>query len=122
MPVQRGFACALDRLDAAIRIRVSGELDLHTVRSVLPLLDDASHGSEPLILDCADVTFMDSTALGHIHRYFQEAQLRRQSFVLVVNHASVLKVLRITGLAEVIPIVADLQAAKRYARITMESS
>lgn len=120
--VQRGFACWLDQVEATSCVHVSGELDLHTIQAVLPVLDQAERAHLPVILDCATVTFMDSTALGHIHRHFQGAQERQGCFVLVATHPSVLKVLRITGLAEVIPIFADLDAARAYVRITMETS
>jgi anti-sigma B factor antagonist len=120
--VQRGFAWSLDELDAASCVHVSGELDLHTVEALLPTLEQALSAGNPVILDCAAVTFMDSTALGHIHTFAQEAHARQRCFVLVAAQPSVLKVLRITGLAAVLPIVADLDAAQTYVRITRAGS
>lgn len=120
--VQRGFACSLDEFDAASCVHVSGELDLHTVEALLPILERALSARNAVILDCAAVTFMDSTALGHIHEFAEKVTARQRCFVLVAAQPSVLKVLRITGLAAVLPIVADLDAAQTYVRITREGS
>ena len=120
--VQRGFACSLDERDATCCVHVSGELDLHTVEALLPTLQRALDTGRPVILDCAAVTFMDSTALGHIHTFAQQATTLQRCFVLVAAQPAVLKVLRITGLDEVLPLVADLDAAQTYVRITQEGS
>ncbi len=99
---------------------MSGELDLHTAQTLLPHLEHAAQCDGPVILDCGAVTFMDSTALGYIHRAYQRVQARQGCFVLVATHPAVLKVLRLTGLAEAVPLVADLEAAKAYVRNTAQ--
>lgn len=57
--------CGVDRRDGAIVISLGGELDLYNgedVRSAL--LDAVAEEPELLVVDLAEVTFIDSTALG----------------------------------------------------------
>ena len=111
----------MDDVTQMCHVTVPGELDLHTVRTLLPVLDEAAATGAPVIVDGTDLTFLDSTALSHLHRHHQAAVQRGVPFVLAVQHPAVLKLLRITGLADVIPVFADLDAATTHVRFNNDS-
>ena len=88
----------VDRNDGAVVVHLTGELDLynaHVVREALL----ACCAEEPprLVVDLADVAFVDSTALGVLI----EARSRladRQSFLLAAPGAETRRALEISGL------------------------
>lgn len=56
---------AIDRNGGAIVVRLSGELDLYNAETLRnALFDTAAEEPERLVVDLADVRFIDSTALG----------------------------------------------------------
>jgi anti-sigma B factor antagonist len=86
-------------------ITVSGEVDLASS----PELDTAiilaiESGSSALVIDLADVSFMDSSGLGVIVRGLKRCREADKDLDLVITNERVLKVFGITGLDQVIPI------------------
>jgi len=86
-------------------ITVSGEVDLASS----PDLDAAiiaaiESGSSSLVIDLADVSFMDSSGLGVIVRGLKRCREADKDLDLVITNERVLKVFGITGLDQVIPI------------------
>jgi anti-sigma B factor antagonist len=80
---------------------VSGELDL----AVAPWLRDQLDalfvgGATSLVVDMSSVTFLDSTALGVLVGALNQCRERGGQVHLVLTEPQVLRVLRITGLAE----------------------
>ena len=56
---------AVETVDGAVVVRLAGELDLYNAEEVRAALTDAIVSSpERLVVDMADVEFVDSTALG----------------------------------------------------------
>jgi anti-sigma B factor antagonist len=84
-------------------IKVNGELDLSTAAPLWAVLD--SHlgaGRRFLRLDLSGVTFLDTTALSGITRTHQELLARRGTLVMTGVRSLVGRVLRVTGLDEVL--------------------
>jgi anti-sigma B factor antagonist len=55
----------VDRRDGAVVVSLAGELDLYNAEEVrAALVDAAADGPEAFVVDLAEVTFIDSTALG----------------------------------------------------------
>jgi anti-sigma B factor antagonist len=86
-------------------VTVSGEVDLATS----PDLDDAviaglESGTNSVIIDLTDVSFMDSSGLGVIVRALKRCREAEIELDLVITNDRVLKVFGITGLDQVIPI------------------
>lgn len=86
-----------------VTVRLVGEIDLAVQAEVLALLEPAAcraaHAGEDLVVDLADVTFLDSTGLACLVR------TRKQlgdgvSLVLTGPTEPVRRVLEISGLAE----------------------
>ena len=86
-------------------VTVSGEVDLATS----PDLDAAviaglESGTNSVIIDLTDVSFMDSSGLGVIVRALKRCREAEIELDLVITNDRVLKVFGITGLDQVIPI------------------
>jgi len=88
----------VDRNDGAVVVHLAGELDLYNAHEVREaLLACCAEEPEKLVVDLADVSFVDSTALG----VFIEARSRladRRSFVLASPGTETRRALEISGL------------------------
>jgi anti-sigma B factor antagonist len=90
-----------DRLRALVK--VSGELDLGTAAPLWAVLQShVDSGRRFLRLDMSGVTFLDATALTGITRVHQELLRRRGTLVITGVRTLVARVLRMTGLDEVL--------------------
>src|SRR3954454_24844018 len=62
---RESIVTGVDRRDGAVVLSLAGELDLYNAEEVRAALLDASAGEPPvLVVDLAEVRFIDSTALG----------------------------------------------------------
>ena len=100
-------------------VSVSGEVDLHTAPEMeRELVEVLQLGGNSVVVDFADVGFIDSTVLGLLLRYKPRFRSRGGDLVLVSDDRRILRTLEITGLDRVFRIeqrlgdaVAGLQAA-----------
>jgi len=93
-------------------VHVSGEVDVYTapmLREELAALIDAEHAN--LVVDLAEVSFMDSTGLGVLVGALKKIRTLGGELRLVIDQEKVLKVFRITALTQVFPIYATLDEA-----------
>jgi anti-sigma B factor antagonist len=113
----KGSAVAgVDRRDEAVVVSLAGELDLYNAEEVRrALLDTLAGEPELLVVDLAEVTFIDSTALGVLI----EARSRmadRGGFRLAAPGLEVRRALEVSGLDRhfrVHDTVADAVASAR---------
>jgi anti-sigma B factor antagonist len=89
---------AVERDGGAVVVRLAGELDLHNAELVrAALLDSAAEAPERLVVDLAEVEFLDSTALGVLI----EAQRKLEDgrvFLLAAPGLEARRALEVTGL------------------------
>ena len=93
-------------------VRVAGEIDVYTapaLREELAAQLDA--GRTDLVVDLADVSFMDSTGLGVLVGALKRVRTTGGDLRLVIDQEKVLKVFRITALTQVFEIHASLDEA-----------
>jgi anti-anti-sigma factor len=84
-------------------IKVSGELDIATVAPLWVALDaHLSAGRRYLRLDLSEVTFLDASTLGAIAHFHHRALDRRGTLVLTGARPPVTRMLRLTGLDDVL--------------------
>ena len=84
-------------------IKVTGELDLTTAAPLWAVLQGhLSSGRRFLRLDLSGVTFLDATVLTGITRAHQQLLQSRGTLVITGVRALVARVLRMTGLDEVL--------------------
>lgn len=99
----------------AVLVVVSGEVDLHTAPALRAALDQAvdeavgpsGRGSGVVVADLAQVGFLDSTGLGELVAAHKTLAASGGRLHLVVAHERVGRLLRITGLADVLAVHAD---------------
>jgi anti-sigma B factor antagonist len=63
---QRPFGLSTSRLDRAVVVAVSGELDLHSAPELMTVLDEHMRdpGTDLVVVDLTDVGFLGSSGLG----------------------------------------------------------
>jgi anti-sigma B factor antagonist len=97
--------------DCAV-LQVAGEIDVYTApllrEHVIHLVDD---GARHLIVDLRGVTFLDSTALGVLVGSLKRLRSHGGSLRVVINADRILRIFRITGLANVFALHPSLQEA-----------
>ena len=91
-------------------LMVSGEVDLATSPDLdVAIIAALESGTESLVIDLTNVTFMDSSGLGVIVRGLKRCREADKDLDLVISNERVLKVFGITGLDQVIPIHASIE-------------
>jgi anti-anti-sigma factor len=107
---------SLESHDASVVVAVRGELDVVCSQRFNDCLTEASAGSDRVILDLSAVDFMDTTALavivGHWRRQVEAGGL----FLLAGARYRYTKALWITGLADRLPMYANVDEALAAAR------
>ena len=93
-----------DTSESGTRIAVRGDLDLATVGSLKPALEKAIATGEPTVLDLAECTFLDSSALKAIADAGRNAQEAGAGFAVARPSPQAARVLEISGLNEIVTI------------------
>jgi anti-sigma B factor antagonist len=107
-----GFAIELTTAGPGTVLEVAGEIDAAVSGELRDRLAAAVEAGAPVIVDFSGVTFCDSTgltALIHAHRAAEAAGTR---FVLVTEQRAVLRPITLLGLADVLEIHPDVEAAR----------
>jgi anti-sigma B factor antagonist len=100
-------------------VSISGEVDLHTAPDMeRELVEVLQLGGNSVVVDLAEVGFIDSTVLGLLLRYQPRFRDRGGDLVLVSDDRRILRTFEITGLDRIFRIeqrlgdaVAGLHAA-----------
>lgn len=104
--LRTGFDVGSDRSDGIVVLRLYGELDMATATELRRALAEAI-GCEPsVVVDLADLSFIDSTGIGVLVGASRLAEDAGCSFVLRSPSRSVRKALRLTGVDQVMRIEA----------------
>ena len=94
---------SLDRDADVATVALHGEVDVLTVDQVRVALTDAiAGGPRSIVVDLADLTFIDSTGLGALVFGFQRARDAGIAFRLTRASRGVRQVLVLSGLLEVV--------------------
>ena len=111
------FGLRIGRLDGWIVAELWGEVDLVAVEQLaVPLAVVAQEPSLGLIVDLRRVTFMDCCGLSLLCLMRNGALEQGRQLTLVIESPSLLRLLRLAGLADVFDITVDLESALgRYA-------
>jgi len=100
------FTLSADQRGKVTVLHASGELDLNGK----PLFAKALAAVDPrrtsrLVIDLADVTFIDSTGLGMVLEAWSKARRERLQFAVVVGNASARRAFEAAGLTDVLPTI-----------------
>jgi anti-sigma B factor antagonist len=94
-------------------MRVTGEVDVVTAAPLRQELALHMGSHQPdLIVDVSGVTFMDSTGLGVLVRAVRQVRERGGRIELVSDEDPVMNLLRLTALADVLPVHKTVHAAR----------
>ncbi|WP_328465600.1 STAS domain-containing protein [Actinoplanes sp. NBC_00393] len=94
---------SLDAVDGTTTVSLHGEIDISTVEQVRVVLGEAvTAGPQRIVVDMADVAFIDSTGLGALISGFQRARDRGIPFRLARPSSNVRQILVLSGLLEVV--------------------
>ena len=100
-------------------VRVEGEHDIYTAPTLRERLDEALGRGGGVVVDLTAATFVDSSILGALLDARRRAQTGEIGFVVSVGAAvepGVQRILDITGLVPVLPVIDELEAAIAAAR------
>ena len=93
-------------------VACSGEIDLMSTAELRTLIgEQIVEGHVHLVVDLAEVTFVDSSGLGVLVAARRKTRAFRGSLCLVVDHPAVLRVLHVTALDRVFPVHRTLAEA-----------
>jgi len=101
---------AMERMDDAIVVRLSGELDLRNVEEIRAALAEAI-AQEPgrLVVDLSEVLFLDSTVLGVLIE--ARAKLGKRGLLLASPQLEPRRALEVSGIDRHLPVHDSVQAA-----------
>ncbi|WP_320782646.1 anti-sigma factor antagonist [Streptomyces sp. CRN 30] len=89
-----------------------GEIDILAALEIVPCLDAVTTGPEPrIVIDLRPVEFFDCSGLRLLYRARQRVLDRGGQLHLVCTHDLTLRVLKMTGLARLLPPSASLDEA-----------
>jgi anti-sigma B factor antagonist len=107
----------VSRHDGVTVFRPAGELDAFTVQEFREQLG-ALAGDPAIVIDLSDVPFMDSVGLGALIGGIRKLREADGTVVVVCDRAAVLRLLHTTRFDRMVPVVADVAAA----RVTLAES
>ena len=111
---------ALDESEeGVVLVLVEGEHDIYTAPTLRERLDEALGKGGGVVVDLTAATFMDSSILGALLDARRRAQEAGTGFVVSVGaevEPGVQRILDITGLVPVLPVVNGREAAVEQAR------
>lgn len=114
-----------DAAGDVVVVLIGGEHDIYTAPTLRERLDEALGRGGGVVVDLTAATFVDSSILGALLDARRRAQEHEQGFVVAVGagvEPGVQRILDITGLVPVLPVVNDREAAISAARDRVSGS
>ncbi|MFB6847404.1 anti-sigma factor antagonist [Streptomyces sp. NPDC056373] len=109
-PLTRHLRVRQERGHTVLELR--GEIDLAAASEIAPHLDRETDRPEArIVIDLSGIDFFDCSGLRLLYRARSRVLERRGQMLLVCAHPLTLRVLRITGLARLLPPQPTLDAA-----------
>lgn len=93
--------------DGVVVVAVSGEMDLGTADELAAAVRLAVCRSRRLVIDMAEMTFIDSSGLGIIATAYRELGQLRETIVLRSPNAAARRILNISGIERLVTIEGD---------------
>ncbi|WP_405877539.1 anti-sigma factor antagonist [Streptomyces sp. NBC_01136] len=109
-PLTRHLRVRRDRGHTVLEFH--GEIDILAALEIMPYLDAVTGRPEPqIVIDLRPVEFFDCSGLRLLHRARNRTLARDGRLHLVCDHPLTLRVLKVTGLAHLLPPSATLDEA-----------
>lgn len=94
------FSCTAKQIAGRVVLTVSGEVDLAAHLGFEAEIERSWDGSSDLVIDCSQVTFLDSMGLRVLVRTRQRAVDNGRDFALAAPSVPVLRVLELAGIRD----------------------
>jgi anti-anti-sigma factor len=109
-PLTRHLRIHQDRGHLVLEFR--GEIDILSAMEITPFLDSATGSPAPqIVIDLRPVDFFDCSGLRLLYRARRRVLARDGRLHLVCTQPLILRILRVTGLARLLPPSASLDEA-----------
>lgn len=92
------FEARVFERDGTRVVAVAGEIDMATAGLFRQAMDEACTGSDQVVIDLADTTFIDSTGLAVVVRALRQLGRQRDALVVRGAGAHVARIFEISGL------------------------
>lgn len=105
--------------DGVVVVAVEGEHDIYTASALREQLDDAFRKGTAVVIDLSDATFLDSSILRVLLAARNQAEEQASGFSVALDGAkapAVKRILEVTGLLEVFPVLPGREHAINAAR------
>lgn len=103
---------SVHREGSLVRLRAVGDLDLDTAPKLLTeVVAQLDTGAKDLVIDLAELAFIDSSGLGTLVGCWRRAQQAGATLMVANPNEDVSITLEITGLDQILPIRDETQAA-----------
>ncbi|MEV4640350.1 STAS domain-containing protein [Actinoplanes sp. NPDC049548] len=94
-------------------VEVGGEVDMETAAQLHDFLQEAADGGAVrVVVDCTDVTFMDSSGLGVLMVWFKELRGKGGRLCVAAVRQPVEYVLRVSAVDQVVEVYDTVDAAE----------
>ncbi|MER5469949.1 anti-sigma factor antagonist [Streptomyces sp. NPDC002935] len=108
--------------DGHVVLELHGEIDLLVAMEITSLLDSATSGPAPqVVIDLRYVEFFDCSGLRLLYRARRRVLAHGGRLHLVCTHPLTLRMLRLTGLSQILPPSASLEEALSRPEATSDS-
>jgi anti-anti-sigma factor len=109
-PLREAPVRAVETVDGSVVVRLGGELDLYNAEEVRAALTQAIEGSpRRVVVDMAEVEFVDSTALGVLIE--ARSKLGRDGLALAAPQLDTRRTLQVSGLDRHLPVHETVEDA-----------
>ena len=105
--------CKYARHNGAGIVRASGDIDLPNVHLFAEMLDQALGDSESVIVDLAEVSYIDSTGLNVLIGLHEQCARRRTNMAVVFTSRNLWRIFSVLDLQEVFRVFPTVDAALR---------
>ncbi|QKG84266.1 anti-sigma F factor antagonist [Kroppenstedtia pulmonis] len=94
-------------------VRLSGELDHHTAKSVRERLEGELYKGiySDMVLNLSELTFMDSSGLGVILGRYRQVSEQGGKMILCSVHSSIYRLFELSGMFKILPLYENEQSA-----------
>jgi anti-anti-sigma factor len=96
-----------EKVGADCVVRLHGEIDLSNAQDAERQLVDAARGVDALVVDLADVGYIDSSGFGMLERLAHQVPLR----IVVPDTAVVARAFSVTGIDQIVAVYPNVDAA-----------
>jgi anti-anti-sigma factor len=98
------FSCTARQIAGRVVLTVAGDVDLATHSRFEAGVEQSWTASEDLVIDCSQITFLDSMGLRVLVQARQRATENGRGFALAAPSEPVLRVLELAGVTSLFPV------------------